>query len=254
MNRTCCVCKQSKDLASCFPRNRSKKLGRSYDCKECRRIDWRTRYQANTVFYLKKNREYRRNNPETVKKFKRAWEKANPEKMRAMLQRQRIKHRERINHAARRFYHESRAARPEYYKQKDREKRVRLREWRAKYVRDRRANDVEFRLRGNLRALIKNSIKFSSGITGSARVTDLLGCSIGDFRIYFESLFEPGMTWQDFMEGRIHIDHIMPCAIFDLTKPEHQKRCNHFSNLQPMWASENIRKSNKLVTDQFNLL
>jgi hypothetical protein len=51
-----------------------------------------------------------------------------------------------------------------------------------------------------------------------------------------------------------HIDHIMPCAIFDLTRPEHQKRCFHFSNLQPMFASKNLKKHAKVITNQFNLL
>lgn len=81
----------------------------------------------------------------------------------------------------------------------------------------------------------------------------LIGCSIEDFWIYLESKFEPGMTRENY--GKVwHIDHIMPCAIFDLTKPEHQKRCFHFSNLQPLFAEDNRRKSDKIVTNQFQLL
>ncbi len=85
------------------------------------------------------------------------------------------------------------------------------------------------------------------------KMLSILGCSIADFWLYLESKFESGMTRENY--GSVwHVDHIMPCAIFDLTKPEHQKRCFHFSNLQPLFAEDNRAKSDKIVTNQFNLL
>ena len=53
------------------------------------------------------------------------------------------------------------------------------------------------------------------------------------------------MTWQNYGDGW-HIDHIHPCAAFDLTDPEQQKACFHWSNLQPLWAIDNFRKSSFL--------
>jgi hypothetical protein len=47
--------------------------------------------------------------------------------------------------------------------------------------------------------------------------------------------------------GIWHIDHITPCTAFDLTDPEQQKKCFHYTNLQPLWASDNIRKGNKII-------
>lgn len=44
-----------------------------------------------------------------------------------------------------------------------------------------------------------------------------------------------------------HVDHIIPCAAFDLTKPAEQAKCFHYSNLQPLWATDNYRKSNKII-------
>ncbi len=86
------------------------------------------------------------------------------------------------------------------------------------------------------------------------RTVEMLGCSIADFKIYIESKFEVGMSWGNYGRSGWHIDHIIPCALFDLSKPEHQKRCFHFSNMQPMWASQNIRKGHRPTTNQFNLL
>jgi hypothetical protein len=103
-----------------------------------------------------------------------------------------------------------------------------------------------------LRQRLRNVFR-RAGFVKSTRATIALGCSLEDFKIYLESRFEPGMTWKNY--GAVwHIDHIMPCAIFDMTKPEHVKRCFHFSNMQPMFAKENLCKRAKVTSNQFNLL
>ena len=73
----------------------------------------------------------------------------------------------------------------------------------------------------------------------------MLGCSAEDFKNYLENKFREGMIWENY--GTWHIDHVYPCASFDLTKDEEQKRCFHYTNLQPLWAKENIKKSNKII-------
>lgn len=75
-----------------------------------------------------------------------------------------------------------------------------------------------------------------------------------DFNLYLESKFEPGMSWSNYGHKGWHIDHIMPCAIFDMANPEHVRRCFHFSNLQPLWACDNLKKGSKPSSNQFNLL
>ena len=54
------------------------------------------------------------------------------------------------------------------------------------------------------------------------------------------------MTWKNHGLKGWHIDHIIPCAAFDLTKEEEQKKCFHYSNLQPLWWIDNLKKSNKM--------
>ena len=77
----------------------------------------------------------------------------------------------------------------------------------------------------------------------SHRVEKLLGCNIVDFRKYFELKFTKGMIWENF--GEWHIDHIKPCASFNLVDIEEQKKCFHYTNLQPLWAEENIKKGSR---------
>ncbi len=74
----------------------------------------------------------------------------------------------------------------------------------------------------------------------SGHTIDLLGCSIEFLKKRFESMFTEGMTWENY--GKWHIDHIIPCSIFDLTKPEAQAFCFHYTNLQPLWAKDNLKK------------
>lgn len=121
----------------------------------------------------------------------------------------------------------------------------------AVYVRNKRRNDIGFRIADNLRRRINAALR---GGIKSASTYALLGCSIDSFKMYFESKFTPGMSWEAFLNGEIHIDHIIPCSVFDMTKPEHQKACFHFSNLQPLSARDNLSKSSKVVTNQFQLL
>ena len=77
------------------------------------------------------------------------------------------------------------------------------------------------------------------------KTMELLGCSIETCCQHLESKFQPGMTWENYGQHGWHIDHIRPCASFDLTDPEQQRECFHYTNLQPLWAEDNIRKSDK---------
>ena len=70
----------------------------------------------------------------------------------------------------------------------------------------------------------------------------LTGCaSWNELKIYLESKFSNGMTWENM--GEWHIDHIKPCYSFDLTDEKQQMECFHFTNLQPLWAKDNLSKN-----------
>lgn len=120
-------------------------------------------------------------------------------------------------------------------------------------IRERRRTDPQFRLRQALSNRIWCAVK-RMGTGKCAKTAQLVGCSIENLIIYLESRFEPGMTLDNY--GRVwHVDHIMPCAVFDLTEPSHQRTCFHFSNLQPLFAEDNLRKhAHAPKVHQFHLL
>jgi hypothetical protein len=99
------------------------------------------------------------------------------------------------------------------------------------------------RLSRLLRCRIKNAVDKQFG-NKAYKSVELLGCSVDECRKWLESKFLPGMSWEN--SGDWHIDHIQPCASFDLTKPEEQLKCFHYTNLQPLWGEDNLSKSDKI--------
>ncbi len=73
---------------------------------------------------------------------------------------------------------------------------------------------------------------------------ELIGCSIPELRAHLEKQFKPGMTWKNYGPAW-HVDHIRPCAKFNLSDPSQQRECFHFSNLQPLFAKDNLQKGSR---------
>ena len=115
-------------------------------------------------------------------------------------------------------------------------------EQRASGEKQRYRTDLQFRLAKNLRARLNNALN-DNYKTGSA-VADL-GCSVEELKKHLESKFEPGMTWNNWSKEGWHIDHIRPLSSFDLSDPEQLKEACNYKNLQPLWAKDNISKSDK---------
>lgn len=111
-----------------------------------------------------------------------------------------------------------------------------------KYEKNRREIDINYKILCNLRRRLNHTIKNNYKSTSTI---NLLGCSIKQLKEYLESHFKQGMSWSNY--GKWHIDHIKPCASFDLSKPNEQSKCFHYSNLQPLWAEDNLSKHDKII-------
>jgi len=112
----------------------------------------------------------------------------------------------------------------------------------AAYSAERYRVDPYFRLTINLRSRLGTAIRDGYGIK-CGNTLELTGCTWAELRSHLESQFTEGMTWENY--GKWHVDHIRPCASFDLSLDEEQKICFNYSNLQPLWAKDNLRKSDK---------
>jgi len=111
------------------------------------------------------------------------------------------------------------------------------------WVKRRRREDPAFKAIRNLRSRLYYAVVRAQAGQKSASVVDLVGCTPQQLVTHLESLFLPGMSWDNYSLHGWHIDHIKPCAAFDLTDPAQQRECFHYSNLQPLWCEENRAKS-----------
>lgn len=79
----------------------------------------------------------------------------------------------------------------------------------------------------------------------STKTETLIGMTFKELKVYLETRFTEGMTWENY--GQWHIDHILPISRFDLTNLEEQKKAFHYTNLQPLWAKDNLKKHAKVL-------
>ena len=188
-----------------------------------------------------KHQWYLKNRKKCIKKSKKNYIK-NFNKISKQYKEKYLKNKEKILEYQKEYY----SLNKEYIK--NRVKKYRLnnkikvretsRKWKLKNWRE----NEEFRLKENLRHRIYMALK---GKVKSKRTMDLLGTSIDNLWIHLEKSFKLGMTKNNY--GKIwQVDHKIPCAAFDLTKPEEQVKCFHFTNLQALFVKENLSKGAKL--------
>ena len=204
--KACSKCGVVKNLED-FVKNKRCKNGISGCCIECR---------------IEQRKQYRKANAEKIKAYNKAYNKANLEEIRACQKAYYKANAERVK-AYRKAYRE---ANPEKV-------RACLKACRSKPHR---------KIRDNMALRMRNAIKSGSK---SASTTELLGASGKFVKKHIEAQWTEGMSWETYGPQGWHIDHEKPCASFDLTDPEEQRKCFHYSNLKPLWWPDNIKKSDK---------
>lgn len=165
--------------------------------------EYRDTHQEKASAYQK---EYQKHNAARGRELQRAWRAANPERQREINRR--------------------------CVKNNPERARRNRKNWLAS------ERSINYRLSECCRHRTRKALK---GISKSAKTLELLGCSIPELRQRLESRFQTGMAWENHGTAW-HIDHVKPCAKFDLSDPKQQKACFHYTNLQPLWAEENITK------------
>lgn len=113
--------------------------------------------------------------------------------------------------------------------------------------------DIGFRLLHLLRSRLLIAVKQCKSGTTTKKIKTIhgVGCTLQYLQLHIESLFKPGMTWDNHGNGagKWNLDHIKPCASFDLNKVEDQLAVNHYMNLQPLWWEDNLSKRDKHEED-----
>lgn len=111
----------------------------------------------------------------------------------------------------------------------------------SQYMRRVRKENPSVRIADALRSRIWLELR-KLGIKKENRTLEFCGCTKAELIQHLEGQFRDGMSWDNYGKYGWHVDHIRPCSSFDLTDPEQQKQCFHYTNLQPLWAAENLSK------------
>ena len=103
------------------------------------------------------------------------------------------------------------------------------------------------KINSSVRRRLKHALHWKKNVN-KAKTVELIGCSVNELRCHLESKFQTGMSWENygFGDDKWHIDHIIPCKNFNLFEISEQKKCFHYSNLQPLWQKDNLSKGCKL--------
>jgi len=136
----------------------------------------------------------------------------------------------------------------EYGKKYRNKNRSKVLESKRKWYTKSYKNNLQYKLGNLLRCRLWRALK-DQDLKKDQSTIELLGCSKEELITHLESQFQTGMSWGNWSLNGWHIDHIRPVSSFDLSDPAQVQECFHFSNLQPLWAIDNIKKSDSWDID-----
>lgn len=221
MLKTCNKCGKEKPLKSeYFHRNKRSPNGFRNECKDCMSKHYKKYYKSVKEKKTKYNKRWREKNKEDISEYNKRYREDNKEELKQRYESNK----------------EKLARKGKIYRKENKDKL-------NQYFQKRRQEDVQYKLKCNLRTRLHHAIKDGSK---SSSTLELLGCSVETLKQHLENQFKTGMHWDNYGVNGWHIDHIKPCASFDLSDVKQQSECFHYTNLQPLWADENIRKSDKI--------
>ena len=268
-NKICKDCNIEKEVTS-FRKQKSEKDGLQSICKSCGK-EYRTKnkehkneysrkyYQKNKekrIIYKEKSKEhriiYKEKSKEHVKEQRKKYYKENKERLKTYSKKYKKDNAKKIKE----YYDkriEKRREKRRIYKENNKElidsiRKENDRKSKRNYQKKRRAKDPLFKLSGNLRNRTAMAFR-SNGYSKKSKTQEMLGADYESVFNHLQKQFTKGMNWINY--GEWHIDHIIPLSL-GKTEEELIKLC-HYSNLQPLWAFDNLSKSDKIIGQQNKL-
>jgi hypothetical protein len=250
--KKCSKCNVVKEVCEFYKDSKSRDKFRA-KCKSC--------IKEETNEYSKKNRQkrnelqkkWRLENIHKTKEYRKKYYNINPEKFRLISKIYRENNPDIIKKHNKKYYinnltyHKTRIKK---WVELNREKRdyylklwkVNNKEHIVNYKKNRYKNDELYKLITNCRNRLNSFLK-TKNLKKCGRTLEMIGCTSDELKIHIEKQFKNGMSWENRNEW--HIDHIIPLS---QAKNEYDVIClSHYSNLQPLWVKENLKKSNKII-------
>lgn len=258
--KTCSKCKETKELTE-FYKHKNCKDGIHSSCKTCDNEKKKKYIEDNKENVIIRKRTYYQSNKDKFKQYAKKRDRIKLKEQRRLhylSNKNRIKlnqklYRDKNKDRIKEYQKSYRDKNKDMYKEKSKEyyslnnKTIKKRT--SEYIYKRKSVDHIFKLKCNVRTIICNALN-KKGYSKISRTHEILGCSFEDLKIHIERQFIKGMTWDN--RDKWHIDHIIPMAT--AKTEEDVIRLNHYTNLRPLWAEENLSKSDKIITHQLVLL
>jgi|688.fasta_scaffold290625_2 hypothetical protein len=238
--KVCKKCLIEQDESN-FAKNKNNEDGLVNYCKECEKIRSLEYRVKNREKINLKNKDRRKENPDKHKEYYRKYVEKNPDKSskeRLKLYRQNPEFVEKEKKRRKKYYQDNidreREKRKKYYHLNKDEERKKNNNWRKEKMK----TDGFFRMKRRLRDRIRDYMK---GEYISKKTSDIVGLDYNDFKNYISGMFTEGMCWENY--GKWHLDHIKPlCTAKSI---EEVYLLNHYTNLQPLWGDDNLKKNRK---------
>lgn len=221
--KVCSKCNVEKEFEA-FVKDKSKADGKHPWCKVCKKAH----YQVNRDSVLAQKKQYLETNRDAIREYKAAYYEANKDV---------------IIEKGKGYYEANKNTILKRNSAWQKTNKSWVNTWSKQYRAKKIKIDPSHKIKNNIRTRVRRCI-----IDGrkSASTLELLSCAFDHARAHLEAQFAEGMSWDNYGVNGWHIDHIIPCASFDLTDPEQQRQCFHYTNLQPLWAKDNLRKGDRL--------
>jgi hypothetical protein len=197
--------------------------------KERRKTYHKVYYEVNKQTLNDKHKAYNKVNKDKIIRRSKAYYETNKDKVKAYQKDYKESNKDKLRFQKKAHY--------EINKDK-------IRVQKNNYYNNKRKTDIQFKLSRNLRSRLNSAV--NGNYKSGSEIKDL-GCTIEQLKQYLESKFQSGMSWDNWTLDGWHIDHIKPLASFDLTDRKQLLEACHYTNLQPLWATDNLIKSDKLV-------
>jgi hypothetical protein len=211
MNKLCKRCEVDKPTIE-FGDNKNNKDGKSIYCKKCE---------------LERGREYREKNRKKVNTSSKNYRKNNPEKYKEVIKKYLEKNPNMTSTERGKIYRQSEEWRNKF--------KIVTKKWKLKKIKE----DGFYRMKINLRNRIR---EYLIGESKAMRTKEIVGLDKSEFKLYIQNKFVDGMSWENY--GKWHLDHIKPLCI--AKDNEEVLLLNYYTNLQPLWAEDNLKKGKKI--------
>lgn len=186
----------------------------------------------NTICQNKANKKYKSEHKKETEKYNKIYKQNHKEQTKIYNKKYREENKEKLKQNRQNSNHKS----DKKYKKSHREQ---INQYNRKYFQN-PINKIIAYCRTRMNSVLKRNSK-------TGHTIELIGCSTIFLKKYIENQFTLGMSWSNYGKYGWHLDHIIPLSSFDFENhPEQQKTAFHYSNLQPLWAEDNLKKGDKI--------